>query len=346
MDNLRAVARDGGDHPARATEVRAQLTALFDATRLGLSSIVAPVDIGGPMPLPASGDGSVVTVLFDEGRARMLERLPADPILGRRYAYYARFLALVALLSPRLAGWVRLHLRDEHADAPGGSGFELVFNRRHGASEAFVVVPDAHFVHHRGYRALRRRLAARGLPWEQRRPLAFWRGSSTGGSLGVLDDPLGNARVRLCRFSRAHPHLVDARLGRVVDCHERQRRWLHAEGLVDRFVPPEEQIASRYLISVDGWAAEWEGMVWKLASGSTLLMVESAWEPWHGRGLVPFVHYVPVRADLGDLAERIAWCRAHDEACRDMAREAMSYANRELTFAAAVRFCQAQLGLK
>jgi hypothetical protein len=334
-----------GDLAATSRGVTAQVVAMADAVRFALTETPAQAALGPALPLPASDDGSVVTVEFASGRASFLEPLPRDRILGRRYTHYQRFLALVALLSPGLSGRARVHLRDEHPQAPAGEAPELVFNRRFGAHDAFVLVPDVHFVHHRGYTRLRRRITRRGPPWHERRPRAYWRGSSTGGSLDAGDDPGGNRRVALCRSSLAHPRLLDARLGRIVNCHESHRRRLEADGLVDSFVPPEQQTGWRYLVSVDGWAAEWEGLVWKLASGSTLLMVESAWEQWLAAGLEPFRHFVPVRADLGDLVERIEWCRANDDACRDIAREAAAYAERAVTFPAAVRFCQRQLGV-
>ncbi len=311
------------------------------ALRHGLRADPTAADVGRATPADAP-DGSIVTLSFDAGRLCLREPPPSQPILARRYRSCEAFLTLVARLMPALRGRVRLHLHDEHPDAPPGEGIDLVFNRRRGAPAAFVTIPDPHFVERRGYMPLRRRLG-RGPPWEARAPRAYWRGSSTGGSLGRDHDPGGNARVRLCRLSKAQPELLDARLGRLVNCDAGHRRALEAEGLVDRFVPPEQQIAHRFLVSIDGWAAEWEGLVWKLASGSTLLMVESDWEQWYTSGLEPFRHFVPVRADLGDLCERIAWCRDHAAESRTIAENAAAFAAEHVTFPASVRVCRAQL---
>ena len=32
--------------------------------------------------------------------------------------------------------------------------------------------------------------------------------------------------------------------------------------------------------------------------------------------LTPWKHFVPVRADLSDLAERVAWCQSHPDEAR------------------------------
>ena len=59
--------------------------------------------------------------------------------------------------------------------------------------------------------------------------------------------------------------------------------------------------------------------------GSVILKVESrcvADRTWYMPLLRPWVDHVPVRADLSDLLDKVRWCRAHDEACKKIAREA------------------------
>ena len=56
-----------------------------------------------------------------------------------------------------------------------------------------------------------------------------------------------------------------------------------------------------------------------------ILKVESrcvADRTWYMPLLRPWVDHVPVRADLSDLLDKVRWCRAHDEACKKIAREA------------------------
>lgn len=59
--------------------------------------------------------------------------------------------------------------------------------------------------------------------------------------------------------------------------------------------------------------------------GSVILKVESkcvADQLWYFPLLKPFYDHVPVKADLSDLAEKIEWCRTHDEECRMIANRA------------------------
>jgi hypothetical protein len=169
-----------------------------------------------------------------------------------------------------------------------------------------------------------------------------WRGSSTGGSLGRGADPYKNRRVKLCLRAQELPELCDARITRVVDCAPEMPATLASMGIIGDWLDPPGHLTHRYLLSIDGWAAEWDGLVWKLASGSTVLIVESAWEQWYEDRLVPWRHYVPVRADLGDLEERLLWCRAHDDECRAIAERAQRLMQ-SLSFEEAARFTASRL---
>ena len=90
------------------------------------------------------------------------------------------------------------------------------------------------------------------------------------------------------------------------------------------FVPIFEQSAYKYLIYVEGHCAACRyGFMMRL--GSVILKVESrcvADRTWYMPLLRPWVDHVPVRADLSDLLDKVRWCRAHDEACKKIAREA------------------------
>ena len=54
--------------------------------------------------------------------------------------------------------------------------------------------------------------------------------------------------------------------------------------------------------------------------------------------LEPWVHYVPVRYDLGDVVERLLWLREHDDEARLIARNAKAFAMRYLSCNAIVYY--------
>lgn len=53
-----------------------------------------------------------------------------------------------------------------------------------------------------------------------------------------------------------------------------------------------------------------------LAGDSLVLKQDSIYYEHFYNELRPWEHYVPVRADLGDLLEKIQWAREHDEQVR------------------------------
>ncbi len=317
----------------------AQLLSRLDAYRfrVGVDRAGNGATTETPTSVPEGATHIVASGAIGGGRV-LLSPPPSDEIRRKRQQALHRFLSLVALTHPDLSCRFLLNLSDTQDDVPTPGVANLVFNRRIGSDDGFLVIPEAHFIKTRGYAAVRRRLGSQRLPWKQRRRVAFWRGGSTGGSLETGQDPMENHRVALAAFSLAHPDMVDARIGRVVNCDSVNEAHLQALGVVGSFVPPGEQLLNRYLVSIDGWAGEWEGLYWKLYSGSTVLLVESEWQQWYTDRLRPFEHYVPVSADLSDLEERIAWCRDHDEQCRAIAERAHSFVEEELTYSAAAKF--------
>ena len=68
-------------------------------------------------------------------------------------------------------------------------------------------------------------------------------------------------------------------------------------------------------------------------------------EPFHEKsihnGLIPWIHYVPLRRDLKDLSEKLAWCEENDSQARDIAlegqRHASVYSDRSFELAVAQR---------
>ena len=59
-------------------------------------------------------------------------------------------------------------------------------------------------------------------PWNERLPLAFWRGSITGSKDIDLKSLKLNHRYQLARLSRIWPDRLDARINRVVQCRNSQ----------------------------------------------------------------------------------------------------------------------------
>lgn len=91
-----------------------------------------------------------------------------------------------------------------------------------------------------------------------------------------------------------------------------------------------EQARCKYLVVVDGHS--WPDRVkWSLLTGS-LLFIATIYQEWILDQLVPYKHYVPVRADMSDLLDRLEWASTHDAEAREIAERGKRYAETRLRF--------------
>jgi hypothetical protein len=301
--------------------------------------VAAPFPAVPPTPLPAY----YVYASFAHGHVSLGPEPLARDNERSRFRNYRVFLSLVAAAAPHLHGTVTICLGDIPEPIPIGGWPTLAFNKHRDHATEIVLVPNVDFVRSQAH-AHRRRLIDRArIPWEGRDRLAFWRGSSTGLGCELGEDGTSNPRLMLCRAAARLRELADIRLGRFLQDNPPLRAEVEAAGLLGEFVPPERQIRHRRLVSIDGNAGEWEGMYWKLYSGSTVLMVASPWQQWYSDSLKAWEHYVPVAADMSDLEERLRWVLAHEDECRRMGERAREFIRTRVTYRAAVEYTIQQL---
>lgn len=55
------------------------------------------------------------------------------------------------------------------------------------------------------------------------------------------------------------------------------------------------------------------------ASNSVILKEEDGWEVFYSAAFRPWEHYIPLSEGAGDVAEKLAWARAHPEESAAMA---------------------------
>ena len=85
-------------------------------------------------------------------------------------------------------------------------------------------------------------------------------------------------------------------------------------------MPLCEQIEYKYIISLDGNASSWLRGPEILGSNSVPLIVESEHTPLYLDSWMPWQHYVPIKNDLSDLIEKIAYLRENDEKAKEIAQ--------------------------
>ncbi len=251
------------------------------------------------------------------------------------FYYYWTFLPVALHLFSRASPAIAKAVVDI-TDGSSSPSDHLVFS---GSYQDALLVPDPEFFNARAYETLRRQLGGQR-PWPERSDEIVYRGATSGAGLrphetadllveGVLP------RLRLCAMLSATPR-TDAKIYRVVQSAdpERDEAILTAAGLMGAPVPVERWLDAKFAIDVDGNTNAWSNLYTRLLLGCCVLKVASplGFRQWYYDALQPFVHYVPIRADLADLGERIDWCRSNPAACAAIANAGQALAL-SMTFA-------------
>ncbi|KAL4151888.1 hypothetical protein PRNP1_008825 [Phytophthora ramorum] len=189
-------------------------------------------------------------------------------------------------------------------------------------------------------------------PWGDKVNTAFFRGSATGGGTTIetnqrlhlahlsntwKTDPAMNGEAERDAATADHEQeLVPLLNAEVTTWNLRDKKiagkpmtFLHNEDFIfeggrQHFIPIYEQSKFKYILYVEGHCAA-NRYAFLMRLGSVILKVESrcvADEMWYYPVLKPFEDHVPIKADLSDLAEKIQWCREHDDKCQQIAARA------------------------
>ena len=169
-----------------------------------------------------------------------------------------------------------------------------------------VLLPEAHYLIRGQYRSLLGTVTVERRPWRARIDSAVYAGGDHHGPGATATGPA---------LRRALKEIVE-------------RENLEVDVFLGSSVSRRRQLRYKLVIDVDGYVRTWDAWAWKLASGSAVLSPDSLWETRFTRACDPWEHFIPLAADLSDLAERLAWCRAHDDECRAIGARARRHAYR------------------
>lgn len=171
------------------------------------------------------------------------------------------------------------------------------------------------------------------LNWSNKKAVAVFRGSATG--CGFTEET--NMRMKAAALGRQYPDLLNAGLVSYNDnpkIHKTGRVGYIDSKKYNRFkvrpIPFNEQSKFKYLLHIDGNVAAYRLGV-SLLLGSVILLQESGSQLWFQHMMKPWVHYVPVAADLSDLIERIEWCKSHDAECEAIAAASLALGQKIMT---------------
>ena len=150
--------------------------------------------------------------------------------------------------------------------------------------------------------------------WEDRKPIAFWRGAASG-----FERP--SLRVKVATELYDHP-LADVRITPWGNWEAEQRIPSHLFGSRCGIA---EHLMFKYLFIIDGNCIA-SNHQWVFGSGSVPIMIthpENRY--WFQKYLKPMVNYVPVKYDFSDLKEKLEWLRDNDEEAKKIAEAAMAF---------------------
>lgn len=147
------------------------------------------------------------------------------------------------------------------------------------------------------------RISTDDTPWEDKKPLAVWRGAP--------NNPL---RIELVKRHRNSPFADVGQVGETV------------EGLAPKdFLSPRQQMGYRYIISIEGYDVA-TNLKWIMASGSVCLMPKGRFETWFMEGaLIPDYHFVELRPDFSDLEDKIVSLEKNPQWAREIVANANAY---------------------
>ena len=292
------------------SSVRSLLAHCFSQS-LNLASV--PWIDGPHLALRAARSSADAEVVVPRAGLAMPGRL--DPLV--RVMLMARELRLAQTLRRDL----RCQFADEEPRDPGVLKLDAPTGR---ARPVDGVIPDPYCLGSRGYLLFRQAYASAPPPaWRQRRPVALWRGATTGSHAITPRRLPQNLRYRLCAHSLRWPDRLDARFTSVVQCRDGEaQQAVTAElvrlGLMAPVLEPLQMAQCRWIVDIDGNVNSW-GLLWKLLSGSCVLRVSSDRGQWFHHRLRPGHHLVLIRSDLADLEQQLDWCWANPASCEAIA---------------------------
>ncbi len=182
------------------------------------------------------------------------------------------------------------------------------------------------------------------VPWNDKIPVAVFRGSTTGAGT----TPETNQRLKAYEMAEGNPHMDVG----ITKWNVRVRKNENDPYLktIERSSYPlanrlslQEQAKYKYIINLEGHVAAYR-LSYELSSGSTIIMpTDNKWNVWYFRFLGPYKHYVPISADLHNLESAIDWCRNNDEACKQIAARAKEFYDKYLGEDGILDFLQKEL---
>ncbi|MEO1702298.1 MAG: glycosyl transferase family 90 [Pseudomonadota bacterium] len=219
---------------------------------------------------------------------------------------------------------------------------ELALNIGDGAEESInpfafssnrpdvVLIPDHYQFVMESFAKHRATADADNKPWNSRKTRLRWRGADTGhGRVCFTEeckkDPTVLARARMCMIANSLPD-TDCKFARSMRPNF-DPMYAHY-GILGDFIDEQDWINDRYALDIDGNTNTWSNMIARMHLGCCVLKVQSqfGFRQWYYDRIQPWEHFIPVKADMSDLEEKLDWARSNDDEAERIAIKGQAFA--------------------
>lgn len=191
-----------------------------------------------------------------------------------------------------------------------------------------ILVPSSYYYYSSGWSS--KHTQADPVPWEKKKPILYWRGSTTGGSYwhgSYHNFP----RFRFLKMVKQHPDLLDGAFTGMrncgAECPEAEIRKEY--GILSNVASKEEEFNYRFLFDVDG--NTFSGRFLRQLRGDSLVFKSTIFTEFFEDWLKPYEHFIPVLPDLSDIVERVQWALKNDKEARRIQKMGKEFSNRVIT---------------
>jgi hypothetical protein len=169
--------------------------------------------------------------------------------------------------------------------------------------------------------------------WKDKKPTAVFRGATTGCGVTIKTNNRLLASYMSPRLQPDNDYPDDPLLDAGITKWQVRPRKIQGEKYLQTIdipniginlvtpLTPIQQSKYKYILHLDGHVSAFR-LSLELSMGSCILKADSMYQLWYSNILKPNIHYIPIKADLSDLIEKIRWCRKNDNFCQKIAENA------------------------
>jgi len=145
--------------------------------------------------------------------------------------------------------------------------------------------------------------------WEDKEDKLFWKGRDS-----------RRERLNLVKLSQKNPELINASITNFFFF----RKEMEDYGGGSKSVSFYKFFDFKYQLNVDGTVAAYR-FPFLLSGNSLVFKQDSEYYEHFYADSIPWVHYVPVNADLSNLVERIKWAKENNDQAQQIVRNAQKF---------------------